>query len=149
MTEPIANLEYFVTQISKYISETSEEIMSEKPNPEKWSKKEILGHLVDSGINNLQRFTEIQFKEKPFKLKTYNQVELVKVNRYQTAEITEILNLLQAINNRIVKVIKAQTEETFEYKIVTDNETYFNLKFLIKDYVNHFEHHTKQIIEYD
>jgi ribosome biogenesis SPOUT family RNA methylase Rps3 len=34
-------------------------------NPKKWSKKQILGHLVDSGINNLQRFTEIQFEEKP------------------------------------------------------------------------------------
>jgi len=149
MIELIRNLENLVSEISKYVSETSDEILSEKTNPEKWSKKEILGHLIDSGINNLQRFTEIQFDEKPYKLESYNQNELVKANQYQGADSDEILNLLQAINRRIIQVIKAQTEEFLEYKIVTDNGTFFNLKYLIGDYVNHFEHHTKQIIEYD
>ena len=27
-----------------------------KPNPSKWSKKEILGHLIDSACNNQQKF---------------------------------------------------------------------------------------------
>jgi hypothetical protein len=27
-----------------------------KENPEKWSRKEILGHLIDSAANNHQRF---------------------------------------------------------------------------------------------
>jgi len=149
MIELIRNLENLASEISKYVSETSDEILSEKTNPEKWSKKEILGHLIDSGINNLQRFTEIQFDEKPYKLESYNQNELVKANQYQGADSDEILNLLQAINRRIIQVIKAQTEESLEYKIVTENGTFFNLKYLIGDYVNHFEHHTKQIIEYD
>ena len=35
-----------------------------KIDTNKWSKKEILGHLIDSAINNLQRFTEIQYSEK-------------------------------------------------------------------------------------
>ncbi|MGB0805599.1 MAG: DinB family protein, partial [Salibacteraceae bacterium] len=122
---------------------------SEKTNPEKWSKKEILGHLVDSGINNLQRFTEIQFNKKPYKLIGYNQNELVKANRYQEAEPAEILNLLQAINARIIYIINTQTTESLDYKILTNNGTIFNLKFLIEDYVNHFKHHTKQLIEYD
>lgn len=147
MIELIRNLEYLVSEVSKYVSETSNEILSEKTNPEKWSKKEILGHLIDSGINNLQRFTEIQFDKKPYRLESYNQNELVKANRYQEAETDEILNLLQVINRRIIQIIKAQTEESLEYKIVADNVTFFNLKFLIGDYVNHFEHHIKQIIE--
>lgn len=149
MIEIIRNLEYLVSEVSKYVSETSNEILSEKTNSEKWSKKEILGHLIDSGINNLQRFTEIQFNEKPYRLENYNQNELVKENRYQDAESDEILNLLQAINRRIIHIIKAQTEKSLEYKIVTDNGTFFNLKFLIEDYINHFEHHTKQIIKND
>jgi len=100
MIELIRNLENLVSEISKYVSETSDEILSEKTNPEKWSKKEILGHLIDSGINNLQRFTEIQFDEKPYKLESYNQNELVKANQYQGADSDEILNLLQAINRK-------------------------------------------------
>lgn len=147
MIELIRNLEYLISEVSKFVSETSDEILSEKTNPEKWSKKEILGHLIDSGINNLQRFTEIQFDDKPYRLESYNQNELVKANRYQGAESDEILNLLQAINRRIIHVIKAQTKESLEYKIVTDKGTFFDLKFLIGDYVNHFEHHVKQIIK--
>lgn len=149
MIELIRNLEYLISEVSKYVSETSNEILSEKTNPEKWSKKEILGHLIDSGINNLQRFTEIQFNEKPYRLKSYNQNELVKANRYQGVESDEILILFQAINRRIIYIINAQTEESLEYKIVTDNGTFFNLKCLIEDYVIHFEYHTKQITEND
>lgn len=147
MIELIRYLEYLVSEVSKFVSETSDEILSEKTNPEKWSKKEIIGHLIDSGINNLQRFTEIQFDEKPYKLESYNQNELVKANQYQGADSDEILNLLQAINRRIIQIIKAQTEESLEYKIVAENRTFLNLKFLIEDYVDHFEHHVKQIIE--
>jgi len=63
MVEAALNLEKLITQVLKYINKCTDEELSYKPNPEKWSKKEILGHLVDSGVNNLKRFTEIQFGE--------------------------------------------------------------------------------------
>jgi hypothetical protein len=31
-----------------------------KPAPDRWSKKEILGHLIDSAANNHQRFVRAQ-----------------------------------------------------------------------------------------
>ena len=31
----------------------------------KWSKKEILGHLIDSAFHNWKRIAEISFSEKP------------------------------------------------------------------------------------
>ncbi|MFK7950426.1 MAG: DinB family protein [Saprospiraceae bacterium] len=143
----IERLGNLINQISKYISETSKENFSLKTNLGKWSKKEILGHLIDSGINNLQRFTEIQFEEKPYKLKSYKQSQLVKANNYQNAEIDEIINLLIAINKRIIEVIMLQTNETLDYEIVTYDNEKFDLRYLIEDYVKHFEHHTNQIID--
>ncbi|MEZ4978636.1 MAG: DinB family protein [Chitinophagales bacterium] len=145
MIELTNNLEYLVKQISEYIAQTSEEKITEKQSPEKWSKKEILGHLIDSGIHNLQRFTEIQFQTQPSRLKSYNQDELVKANKYQETETYEILILLKALNRRIIEVIIAQTEATLDYKIITENGTSFNFKYLIDDYISHFEHHLKQI----
>ena len=65
-----------------YIQNCPTEELAQRPAPSKWSKKEILGHLVDSGVNNLQRFTEIQFHPKPYVLRNYNQDELVKINDY-------------------------------------------------------------------
>ena len=127
------------------ISKLSEEEMSFKKDPNKWSRKEILGHLIDSAINNLQRFTEIQYTEKPYIIRKYNQNELVKVNDYQNSEIQELLNFWIAINKRIEKVIERQTEETLKYKVQINDEKMVDFKFLIKDYIDHLVHHLQQI----
>ncbi len=91
MTETINKFEQLIESALEYLSQSSEDEMSRKVSVEKWSKKEILGHLIDSGINNLQRFTEIQFEEKPYKIQTYKQNELVKANNYQNTKTKEIV----------------------------------------------------------
>lgn len=142
-----AKLLNLIEQISEYVFETSEDKISRKINPEKWSKKEILGHLIDSGINNLKLFTEIEFKKKPYQLRSYRQNELVQANNYQDSETKDILDLLIAINKRLIAVVSLQTNETLNYEIITYDNEKLDLKYLIKDYIKHFEHHTKQIIE--
>lgn len=116
-----------------------------KPSETKWSKKEILGHLIDSAINNLQRFTEIQYAEKPFTIRMYPQDELVKANDYQNKNILDLLHLLIELNKHIVYLINNQTEETLKYEIILPNQAIKNLQWLIEDYFNHFYHHIKQI----
>ncbi len=39
--------------------------MSIKLFPNKWSKKEIIGHLINSATNNHQRFVRCQFETIP------------------------------------------------------------------------------------
>ncbi|NVK52939.1 MAG: DinB family protein [Flavobacteriaceae bacterium] len=134
-------LDFGVHLISKF----TEEEMALKSTPEKWSKKEILGHLIDSAINNLQRFIEIQFAEKLYVVRKYNQVELVKANDYQNSETRELLNFWLSINKRIKKVIEKQTEETLKYKVQINDERIVDLRFLIKDYIDHLAHHLQQI----
>ena len=139
------NLEELLVTVFDVISNFSEEEMSFKKDSKKWSKKEILGHLIDSGINNLQRFTEIQFVEKPYRIRNYEQNALVKANDYQNSKTEELLNFWLSINKRIQKVIKIQTEETLNFKIQLDDETSIDLRFLIQDYINHIAHHLEQI----
>ena len=147
MTETVSKLEGLIKKGFEYLEKSSDFDMKQKSSPEKWSKKEILGHLIDSAINNLQRFTEIHFEIKPYKIKPYNQTELVIANNYQNASIQEITNFWLAINNRILNVISQQTEHTINYKIKIDNDEISDLKYLITDYVNHLEHHLNQIID--
>lgn len=129
-----------------YFAQVSESEMSQKVSTEKWSKKEILGHLIDSGINNLQRFTEIQFKEQPYRIRGYNQNELVKANNYQNTKTSDIVTLWNAINRQILNLIQNQTEETLNYKIELNTNEFSDLRFLMQDYVTHLEHHLKQIV---
>lgn len=147
MRETINRLEQLLKTGETYLSSARENELSYKSSPDKWSKKEILGHLIDSGINNLQRFTEIQFEPKPYKIRKYNQDELVKVNDYQNADKMEITSLWLALNRRIVYLMQQQNEETLNFSILLDNENTSDLRFLMTDYVDHLEYHLNQIMK--
>ena len=147
MTDTINKLEQLLQYGFDYISKSSDLELIQKSNPDKWSKKEILGHLIDSAINNLQRFTEIQFEDKPYKVRPYDQNGLIKANDYQNSETEELVTFWFHINNRIVSLIKQQTEKTLNYEIKFDDENFSDLRFLMTDYVDHLEHHLNQIIK--
>lgn len=140
-------LEILLSKAKKFIPQISEIDFCEKPSEIKWSKKETLGHLIDSAINNLQRFTKIQFSEIPFPIKPYSQNGLVKANNYQHADTTNVLNLWLSLNYQIGHIMAVQTEETLSFRIIFDDKKESDLRFLMTDYVEHLEHHLNQILK--
>ena len=144
----IHELRNTVEKITNHLSTFEPHLLSKKPLPGKWSKKEILGHLIDSGINNLQRFTEIQFMAKPFTFQNYRQDDLVIANDYQHADINELLTFYKSINQRVIKVMELQTDETLQYEIINPHDNRkTDLMFLMNDYVDHMNHHYQQILK--
>src|SRR5688500_7064352 len=117
-----------------------------RPAPGKWSKQEILGHLVDSAINNLRRFTEIQFLSQPYTVVSYQQNDLVAVNNYHDLPLDHLLKLWEVLNQQIVYVVKNIPAEKLEYPVDPqyDNREMKTLAWIICDYVAHMEHHFKQ-----
>lgn len=132
----LENVRYFPTMTQK---------MLEERKLGKWSKKEILGHLTDSAIHNLVRFTEINYLEKPYYHRPYNQIDLVNLNQYQTMDIDELTQLWFLVNKQIVRIMKSVDNEALDCKIVLSDGTEIDLKFLVTDYVEHLEHHINQI----
>ena len=59
----------------------------------------------------------------------------------------EIVEFLNSLNHRILHLIKKQTETTLNYKIELEKGNFSDLRFLIEDYVEHLEHHLKQIMK--
>jgi hypothetical protein len=111
----------------------------------KWSKKEILGHLVDSAIHNLVRFTEINYLEKPYHHRPYSQNDLVNLNQYQTMDTNELTQLWLSLNKQIIRVFKNIDEKALDYQIILSDKSAIDLKFLMTDYVEHLEYHINQI----
>ncbi len=136
-----------INELEVYFSSQSDLEISKKASPEKWSKKEILGHLVDSAIYNLIRFMEVQFKPLPFQIDTYDQDSLVKANKYQGSDSGKLLELWKAMNSRVIEIINNIDHSTAKHQILLPSGELSHVKFLVDDYVVHLKHHVKQIIE--
>lgn len=137
------HIESFPVKLKQF---SSAELLG-KPAPDKWSKKEILGHLIDSAVNNLQRFTEIQFLPQPYSIISYKQNELVIANDYQNLSLDHLLDLWQALNRQIVFVVRNIPADKLNYPVDPqyENKELKTLGWIICDYVAHMEHHFRQI----
>ena len=136
-----------VQQMAGRFEKFSKEELLYKHAPNKWSRLEILGHLIDSAINNLKRFTEIQFHPQPYKVVSYQQNELVVVNNYQNLPVAHLLDLWKSLNQQIIYVVKNIPQEKLNFTVDPqyDNKEMKSLGWLICDYVAHLEHHLKQL----
>jgi hypothetical protein len=145
--DAMQRLALHIEQVGERYHSFSEDELTTKPSPGKWSRQEILGHLIDSAINNLKRFTEIQFSEQPYFIQSYKQNELVIVNHYNHLPIEHLIQLWQSLNQQIVYVVENITTEKLNYKVDPhyDNHETKTLDWIICDYVAHMEHHVKQL----
>lgn len=138
------------------IQTISEEEMSHKPAINKWSKREILGHLIDSAYNNHQRFIKAIAQDHLI-FEGYNQDAWVKLNNYQSRTTNEVLNLWQQTNLHLccmlpnlpdTLLLKKTTKHHFHkmcMQLLQEGQA-SNLAYLIWDYTFHQEYHLKQII---
>ena len=145
MQNTIDSFQHLLVESYNYFRTMDAALLEEKATLEKWSKKEIIGHLVDSSIHNLVRFTEINYLEKPYQHRPYNQIDLVNLNQYQIMDPDELLQLWLVLNKQIVRLMKSVDEKALDYKIVLSDESVIDLRFLMTDYVEHLEHHINQI----
>jgi uncharacterized damage-inducible protein DinB len=138
-----------LAELINFVKERYEQLSPEEllqpPAPGKWSRQQVLGHLIDSAINNLKRFTEAQFKDQPYEIIGYSQDELVATNNYQQLPIQHLLGLWQSLNRQIIYVIQNIPAEKLAYKVnpqynQTGTQT---LEWLICDYVAHMQHHLR------
>ena len=146
-TSAMHQLEKFIESFPAKIKQFSSEELLHKPAGDKWSRQEILGHLIDSAINNLKRFTEIQFLAQPYVVVAYRQNELVIMNDYQNLPLNHLLDLWQALNRQIVFVVKNIAAEKLNYSVDPQYEIkeMKTLGWIICDYVAHMAHHFRQI----
>ena len=125
------------------LSAIPEDAASKKPAPNKWSKKEILGHLIDSAANNHQRFMRLQLQTE-ISLPGYDQDDWVRLNRYQQRTWNEIVTLWSAYNRHLASVIESLDDSALGH-VWHSPDGDVTLEFIASDYVRHLRHHLAQI----
>lgn len=142
----VNRLKVLLENIPSLLLEISEDLFSIKINSTKWSKKEILGHLIDSAANNHQRFIRVQYENIP--TIKYDQNKWNELNHYQQLESKHIIQLWTIYNQHLLEILKRIPEENLGMELNVGNEINVTLQFLMDDYLLHLEHHLKQIVDY-
>ena len=137
-----------IRRLKNEIHEISPATLRKKPRPEKWSRLEILGHLIDSARYNMARFTEIPLADGLYEVSSYPQDALVKINAYQTLSVAELVILWQSLNTQICTIIEQTSASALQKRIRVASETK-TLQWLMEDYVLHMEYHLAQILAAD
>ncbi|MDB5222613.1 MAG: DinB family protein [Chitinophagaceae bacterium] len=143
MTSITTQLENLLNEYLPRLNLLSEDEMIFKPSPNKWSKKELIGHLIDSAQNNTRRFIVAQYEENP--AITYNQDKWVAINNYRQWDTKELSQLWYLLNKQMIAVLKNISGEVSQ-RICNTGASY-TIEWLAQDYIKHLKHHIHQVLD--
>src|SRR5260370_41387558 len=98
----------------------SEQETSAHPQPGKWSKKEILGHLIDSATNNHQRFVRAALYV-PVTSPRYGQDALAKLQRCNDVAWALLMRLWETDNRSPRPVMAVLTASAVKSPTTSSN----------------------------
>lgn len=142
MNSTASELLIVVNEYLPQINSLNEEQSSIKPLPNKWSKKEIIGHLIDSAQNNIRRFIVAQYEENPMII--YKQDNWVSINNYQSYSLNDLVQLWYLLNKQIYSILNNSSEEMLQRSCQT--QSLHSIEWLARDYIRHLKHHLHQIL---
>jgi len=111
-----------------------------KPSLDRWGRKEILGHLIDSASNNHQRFVRAQLQGS-LSFPGYEQEGWARCQGYVTADWRLLVELWSSYNRHLANVIARIPDNDLGAECRIDGREPVTLKWLVEDYVRHMDHH--------
>ena len=136
-------LEFILEKYKPLFKTISDDQWSIKPLPNKWSKKEELGHLIDSAQSNVRRFIVGQYEELPYIV--YAQDKWVAISNYQNYPVADLIDLWYLINKHICIVLKNTSEENAANLVRT--QEIHSIEWLAADYNKHLLHHLHHLLD--
>ena len=145
MPGAIERLRFAVRTLPGVLAGFSEAESEQRPSPERWTKKEVLGHLIDSASNNHQRFVRGQVASGQ-DFPDYEQEQWVRLQGYQSARWADLIDLWRAYNTHLLHVAGCMTDEGKHSTCRVGGGPEVTLAGLFGDYVDHLEHHLRKML---
>jgi hypothetical protein len=109
-----------------------------------WTRKQIVGHMLDSAANNRQRFVRAATEGK-YAGPRYAQDAWVAAHGYAHQPWGTLLGWWEAEHEILMAVVDNVPEEKLDVQCVVGEESPVSLRFLIEDYLSHQRWHLKQL----
>lgn len=145
MKETVEEFRSTIEAATTQLRAITEAASSERPAPTKWSKKEIIGHLIDSASNNHQRFVRLQLGDQ-LSLPGYEQEGWVGVQQYQNESWEQLVQLWKSYNLHLLHLMAHVLEDKLQNTCAIGGNPPVTLEFIMVDYVRHMRHHLKQAL---
>lgn len=122
----------------------SSERADEKPSTGVWSRKEELGHLIDSAANNHQRIVRAQV-ESGLALPGYDGDRWVELHRYRQREWRDLISLWLELNKQLLASAESVPDGAWSHALTIGDSEVMTLGFVFVDYLRHMSHHLRHI----
>ena len=109
-----------------------------------WTRKQIIGHMLDSAANNRQRFVRASIDGQYLGPK-YAQDAWVAAHGYSHQSWQTLLRWWRIEHDILAAVVKNIPLERFEATCIVGDDKPVTLRFLIEDYVTHQRWHLDQL----
>ena len=112
--------------------------------PGKWTRKQLVSHLIDSASNNHQRFTRAALTG-PLTFPGYDQNGLMRIQQPNEMRWTTLVTLWENYNEFLAHVIERLPAGAAETPCTIGGDVSGTLAFLTRDYLEHLKHHVNQM----
>ncbi len=109
-----------------------------------WSRKQVIGHLIDSASNNHQRFVRATLQGS-LEFPGYDQDGCVRVQAVQNAPWPLLVSIWTDYNLYLAHVIANLPADKLKAHCQIGEDEPVTLRFLAEDYLTHLLHHLGQI----
>jgi hypothetical protein len=115
------------------------------PRTGAWSKKQELGHLIDSATNNRVRFIKAALEGK-YDGPSYDGRGWVDIGGYADMPWSDLAGLWKALNLALAAVLERIPGSRLQAECRIGDGPAVTLEFVIDDYIAHMQHHLDHIL---
>jgi hypothetical protein len=145
MQNVIEDFKRAVNESYERLAGFSEAHSAEPISPGKWSRRELIGHLIDSASNNHQRFVRAQIYG-GVTFPDYDQNEWVEGQGYGDESWADLVMLWKGYNLHLLHIISRMSGDVLDTLCSIGNNEPVTLRSLVEDYFGHVKHHLTQLL---
>jgi len=145
-TENVSQLKQQVQTNLPRLQALTDGQMRQSLGADKWTGKEILGHMSDSATMNRQRIIRSQY-EKPYEFPFYDQAKWTQIQAYNQYAWQDLVILWMVEYQHLLHILDHLPEESASSPCPTkfSSSKWVTVDWMVGHVYRHNDHHLKQV----